>query len=184
MFGEIATLLLIPIWFGSSVSDCASNCSKVTPGWFRSMCDPYRTLGRPASARVRMPALSLPFETIPGNDASGSVWGLPLGWAVGDPNSTVSDAVESRTKVTKFLIFVFMEHDDFYRFLWGFRGANRAHHREEVHFYTLSLIVQTRPWLLPRKDGEVRLWVEAIDGAVALNEISGGNISPPSKSAF
>jgi hypothetical protein len=32
---------------------------------------------------------------------------------VGDPNNIVSDAAESRTNVTKFLIFVFMEHYDF-----------------------------------------------------------------------
>jgi hypothetical protein len=31
----------------------------------------------------------------------------------GDPNSIVSDAAESRTKVNKFLIFVFMERYDF-----------------------------------------------------------------------
>ena len=57
--------------------------------------------------------LSLLFETIPGIDTSGSVCGLPLGCVLGDPNSIVSDAAESRTKVTKFLIFVFMGHYDF-----------------------------------------------------------------------
>jgi hypothetical protein len=36
--------------------------------------------------------------------------GYRVGWAVGDPNSIVSDAAESRTKVNKFLILVFMEH--------------------------------------------------------------------------
>jgi len=55
-----------------------------------------------------MPALSLLFETIPGTDTSGSVWGLPLGCMLGDPNSIVIDAAERRTRVTKFLIFVFM----------------------------------------------------------------------------
>ena len=55
------------------ISERASNCSKVTLGWFKSMCDPYRTLGRSVSARVRMPALSLLLETIPGIDTSGSV---------------------------------------------------------------------------------------------------------------
>jgi hypothetical protein len=65
VFGETSTLLLTPIWFGSSVSERASNCSKVTLGWFKSMCDPYRTLGRSVSARVRMPPLSLLLEPIP-----------------------------------------------------------------------------------------------------------------------
>ena len=60
-----------------------------------------------------MPALPLLFETIPGNDTSGSVLGLPLGCVVDDPNSIVSDAPKSRTKVTKFLIFVFTKHYDF-----------------------------------------------------------------------
>ena len=32
-----------------------SNCSNVTLGWFRSMCDPYRTLGRSVSARYACP---------------------------------------------------------------------------------------------------------------------------------
>jgi hypothetical protein len=56
-----------------------------------------------------MPALSLLVEAIPGIDTSRSVEGLPLGCGLGDPNSIVSDAAESRTKVTTFLIFVFIK---------------------------------------------------------------------------
>jgi hypothetical protein len=64
----------------------------------------------------------------------------------GDPNSIVSDAAESRTKVTKFLIFVFIEH---YDFLEVFSGISRyepgAPQRGGWNFYTLCLIVQTTP---------------------------------------
>ena len=60
-----------------------------------------------------MPALSLLLETIPGIDTSGSVGGLPLGCVLGDPNSIVSDAAESRTNAIRLLIFVFIGHHDF-----------------------------------------------------------------------
>ena len=60
-----------------------------------------------------MPALSLLLEIIPGIDTSGSVCGLPLDCVLGDPNSIVSDAVESRTNAIRLLIFVFIGHYDF-----------------------------------------------------------------------
>jgi hypothetical protein len=66
-----------------------------------------------------MPPFSLLIETIPGTLTSGSVAGLPAGCVLGDPSSIVSDAADKRTKMTKFLIFVFMEHYDFYRFSPG-----------------------------------------------------------------
>ena len=58
-----------------------------------------------------MPALSLLFEIIPGNDMSASA--LLLDCVPGEPNSIVSDAAESRTNVVKFLIFISLEHYDF-----------------------------------------------------------------------
>jgi len=62
---------------------------------------------------VLVPVLSLVLATLPGNDTSGSVEGLVLDWFAGDPNSIVSDAAASKTKVTTFLIFVFMKHYGF-----------------------------------------------------------------------
>jgi hypothetical protein len=56
-----------------------------------------------------MPALSLLIDTIPGNDTSGSVRGLLLGWGTGDPSSIVKDAAESTIEVTTFLILVFIK---------------------------------------------------------------------------
>ena len=81
-----------------------------------------------------MPALSLLFETIPGNDMSG----LPLGWAVGDPNSIVSDAAERRTKASKFLILVFIEHYDFYRFSGDFEVRSERTTEERGIFTLLA----------------------------------------------
>src|SRR4030095_101590 len=107
VFGETLTGLLIPIWFGSSVSERASSCAKVTLGCFTSMCDPYRTLGTSVSARVRIPPFSLLVEIMPGNDTSGSGWGLLFGCVLGDANSIVSDADESRTNAIKLVMFIF-----------------------------------------------------------------------------
>jgi hypothetical protein len=56
-----------------------------------------------------MPALSLLFEIIPGNDTSAPVWAFMVACVLGAPNNIVNDAAKSRTKVAKFLIFVFME---------------------------------------------------------------------------
>ena len=54
---------------------------------------------------------------------------------LGDPNSIVSDAAESRTNVTKFLIFIFIGtlrlSIDFLR---DSDAANRAHHGGEGTF--------------------------------------------------
>jgi hypothetical protein len=66
-----------------------------------------------------MPPFPLLIDTIPGTLILGSAWGLLVGCVLGDPNSIVSDAADKRTKVTKFLIFVFMKHYDFYRFSPG-----------------------------------------------------------------
>ena len=84
-----------------------------------------------------MPALSPSFETIPGNDTSGSVCGLPLGCVLGDPNSIVSDAAESRTKVTKFLIFVFIGHYDSLQISPGDLEGRTERTTEEREIFTL-----------------------------------------------
>src|SRR6187401_717592 len=119
------------------------------------MCEPYRRLGRLASARVRVPVLSLLLETIPGNDTSSSVCGLLLGRMVGDANSIVSEAAESRTKVAKFLILVFMKRCEFYGFSSRISRYERSvPARREANFYTLCLILQMR--FLARTAGRVR----------------------------
>ena len=46
VFGETATLLLTPIWFGAFiVMERMSNGSKVTLAAFGSACHPYRDTG-------------------------------------------------------------------------------------------------------------------------------------------
>jgi hypothetical protein len=50
--------------------------------------------------------LSLLVETNPGTDTSGSFLGLPPGWLLGDPNTTVCDAADSKTNAIKLLIFI------------------------------------------------------------------------------
>src|SRR5882724_12503155 len=84
-----------------------SNRSKVTLAWFRSGCDPYRTLGRSTLMRVCMPLLSLLVETMPGTVTWGSVSGLPFGCGLGNANSTVINAPESIRSAVRLLIFVF-----------------------------------------------------------------------------
>jgi hypothetical protein len=55
-----------------------------------------------------MPPLSLLVETMLGTVTSGSVGGLPLGGVLGNANSMLTDAAESRTNAIKLLIFIFM----------------------------------------------------------------------------
>lgn len=66
----------------------------------------------------------------------------------GDPNSIVNDAAESSTKVTKLLIFVFMEHYDFSRIFSADPEARTERTTAaETGFYILSVIMQTSLWL-------------------------------------
>ena len=116
----------------------------------------------PCQRKYSMPALPRLFETIPGNDTSGSVWGLPLGCVVGDPNSIVSDAPQEQNEDHQIPNFRFHETLRLLMaFLRGFRGAKRAHHRGREGIFTFLV------WLCKRalvrdssaERGELKLWV-------------------------